>query len=540
MLSHWPIRNKLILGFLLLLVIVALLSWSGFHGLYDYRGLLKNLDRLAELPLATKLNQRVSDLRVVVSSRPVELRVLAGHSREGSITQQLAQSEFRQKLEDVGELLDNYRQRLQHNESRNSLFSDSQREWAMVRRIETTLQRVDRASQKAGWIGDTRGVAAVDSDLDLLQSLVAGLPAQLQQGITDFPSEVRDRYQQRITLAWITSAATIVLLVLFVWHFYRSIFRPLRLLIKGSRKVAAGHFDYRIRLTTNDEMAELATAMNDMTARFQGIRDDLDRQVQLHTQEVVRSEQLASVGSLAAGVAHEINEPLKSIIASATALESRFDHPGEDRLEQRTAMLRDLANIHKKAFRCKEITDNLLDFSRKGDSAPSNVDLRELIRNVIDMVGHLGPGQSKSVRLVDGDPVIAPVDAQEMKQLVLNLMTNSLNRLQAGGTVTVELSAAGSRVELIVTDDGPGMTHDELRQVFEPCAFEQGALEPDVFEKGAGQRAGPGLSVSACIVQHHGGGIEAVSDGPGRGSQIRVWLPRHPHNQENENQHQAA
>ena len=105
---------------------------------------------------------------------------------------------------------------------------------------------------------------------------------------------------------------------------YRWIFLPLRTLIAGSRRVAAGEFGYRIRLDTHDEMAELAKALNDMTARFQEIRDDLDHQVQVRTKQVVRSEQLASVGFLAAGVAHEINNPLASIAMCAESLEGRF------------------------------------------------------------------------------------------------------------------------------------------------------------------------------------------------------------------------
>ena len=96
------------------------------------------------------------------------------------------------------------------------------------------------------------------------------------------------------------------------------------MLIEGSRRVAAGEFGYRIKLDTRDEMSELADAMNDMTARFQAIRDDLDRQVQERTKQVVRSEQLASVGFLAAGVAHEINNPLASIALCAESLEGRL------------------------------------------------------------------------------------------------------------------------------------------------------------------------------------------------------------------------
>ena len=125
-------------------------------------------------------------------------------------------------------------------------------------------------------------------------------------------------------LAWVTSSLAALLFVLFVKLFYDWVFRPLRILIKGSRRVAAGQFHYRIQLDTHDEMSELAEAMNDMTARFREIRDDLDQQVRERTNQVVRSEQLASVGFLAAGVAHEINNPLASIAMCAESLESRF------------------------------------------------------------------------------------------------------------------------------------------------------------------------------------------------------------------------
>ena len=153
-------------------------------------------------------------------------------------------------------------------------------------------------------------------------------------------------------------------------------------------------------------MSELADAMNDMTARFQAIRDDLDRQVQERTKQVVRSEQLASVGFLAAGVAHEINNPLASIALCAESLEGR--HPrrarsGRRHQRRRRDVIRNyLRMIQNEAFRCKGITEQLLDFSRMGDVTRQNTDLRELVQGVIDMVGHLGTYQDKQLELAAG------------------------------------------------------------------------------------------------------------------------------------------
>src|SRR5207245_786075 len=117
------------------------------------------------------------------------------------------------------------------------------------------------------------------------------------------------------------TVATMALLVCLV---YRGVFRPLRILAEGSRRVAAGSFEHRIELIGGDEMAELAAAMNDTTARFLDVRDGLDRQVQERTRMIVQSERLASAGFLAAGVSHEINNPLASIAMSAESLERRM------------------------------------------------------------------------------------------------------------------------------------------------------------------------------------------------------------------------
>ena len=199
-------------------------------------------------------------------------------------------------------------------------------------------------------------------------------------------------------------------------------------------------------------MRELAEAMNAMTARFQEIRDDLDRQVRERTKQVVRSEQLASVGFLAAGVAHEINNPLASIAMCSESLEGRLsellDHVGDDHAADRDVVRNYLEMIQKEAFRCKQITEKLLDFSRMGDPERHNTDLRELVAGVIEMVRHLGKYQNKNVELLDGEPVIAEICPQEIKQVVLNLITNGLDSLEPGGTVTISIVARGAEARI--------------------------------------------------------------------------------------------
>ena len=126
------------------------------------------------------------------------------------------------------------------------------------------------------------------------------VPGVLHQKIWDLRNIVKAEYRWLIGLLWGSTAAALLMFVVFVVLFYRWVFRPLRVLIKGSRIVAGGDFNFRIALDTEDEMAELAAAMNGMTDRFRTIRDGLDHQVQVRTKQVVRSERLASVGFLAA------------------------------------------------------------------------------------------------------------------------------------------------------------------------------------------------------------------------------------------------
>ena len=160
-------------------------------------------------------------------------------------------------------------------------------------------------------------------------------------------------------------------------------------------------------------MRELAEAMNDMTARFQEIRDDLDRQVRERTKQVVRSEQLASVGFLAAGVAHEINNPLASIAMCSESLEGRLAELLEPRRRTTTRpTATSSATTSNDSERSVPLQANHREAARllpHGRSRAAEHRLRELVAGVIEMVRHLGKYQNKNVVLRDGEPVIAEI-----------------------------------------------------------------------------------------------------------------------------------
>ena len=350
------------------------------------------------------------------------------------------------------------------------------------------------------------------------------------------------KLEPNTTLGWhlveSRSLCAFGLLVLLYTRFKEAIFEPLEKLINGTRKVAAGDYDYRIRLESADELSELAESFNLMTTNFQSIKSDLNQQVQERTKEVVRSEQMASVGFLAAGVAHEINNPLNTIAWSAESLESRLHEMLMDRFDGNGSMAPDLVEEIKKnlrriqdeAFRCKGITDSLLDFSRLGDTAKGRNDMREIIESVVEMVRPLGKYRQRTLTFRCTESVIALVNPQEMKQVALNLITNALDSVADGGEVEVLLANKNGHAVLTVKDDGCGMTEEVKQHLFEPFFTRR--------EQGMG--TGLGLSITYRIVEEHGGVIEPQSAGPGSGSTFIVRIPTVQNEQSNKLEKHAA
>jgi two-component system NtrC family sensor kinase len=506
------IREKLLLGGLLVAVMVCILSASSFLGVYSYRRLVRALScRAAELPLASALQECIGSVRLT------HARALADDESHVG--------DFLARLSATRTALDGYCLQLTDGELGNLPFGDRSREHATTTRISDCLQAIgglvaeaDLEPEPAGEEGPVtsrrRMLLAVEPRLEELASLTSQLPSFLQESLHDLCHEVRSGYRTLIITTWAAALTAAGLLVAIGVLTYRWVFRPLRLLGHGSRRVAAGDFDYRITLDTHDEMAELAAALNDMTGRFCEIRDDLDRQVQSRTREVIRSEQLASVGFLAAGVAHEINNPLASIAMCAESLESRLAAGAADNADAQVVH-RYLELIQSEAFRCKGITEKLLDFSRLGEVRRQATGLAVVVGDVAEMLRHVGRFAGRSIEVDPEHDALVMVNPQEIKQVVLNLLVNALDSIDEQGHVRVSARRSGGMGVLTVTDDGCGMSDEVLEHLFEPF----------FTRRKAGQGTGLGLSIVHRIVADHGGRIEVSSPGPGQGSTFRVLLP---------------
>ena len=518
MFSGWPIRKKLLLGISLLVLIVSTLAFSGFRGVYAYRGLVRSMrHRIEERPLARDLARRVSELRVEIG----QLQQIHEETREAASI--FPREAFRARFSEVQIALKIYQQWLDQNRELGPSFGDNRDEWETVHKLQSLVDGIDHLDRDQNWWLQDVDMAILNDQLEELHQLSAQLPKFHDERVRQYTYDVRAQYRTWIALTWVTSLAALMLLGLLARLFYVWIFQPLQLLIDGSRYVARGNFQHRIELNTDDEMSELSKAMNAMTQHFQNVRNELDEQVELKTKQVVRSEQLASVGFLAAGVAHEINNPLASISLCAESLEMRLhdimqadDVKNDDEHNQEITVTRNyLRMIQDEAFRCKQITEKLLDFSRKGDSQRHVADLRELVQSVIDMAAHIGQYKGKTIRFHADAPVCATVNPQEMKQVVLNLITNACDSVDVGGIVDVEVKLAANRAVILVTDDGCGMTEEVQKHLFDPF----------FTRRRDGQGTGLGLTISHRIISEHNGSIDMTSGGPGQGSQFQISLP---------------
>jgi two-component system NtrC family sensor kinase len=251
------------------------------------------------------------------------------------------------------------------------------------------------------------------------------------------------------------------------------------------------------------DVSHVITVGEDITVRVEAIH------------AVGRAEKLAAVGRLAAGVVHEINNPLATISACAEALEQRVDEGDFAGLDAVEDLNEYLGLIKSEAFRCKSITTGLLDFSRlrTGDRHP--LDLAEIIRSSANLVSHQKRGDSIKIELVIGDDLpMLNADGGQLQQAVIALATNAIDAMPDGGTLTFRAFAEARRVAIEVEDTGIGIPTEDLSKVFEPF----------FTTKEVGKGTGLGLAVCYGIITDHGGRL-SVRSSVGKGTTFTIFLP---------------
>jgi signal transduction histidine kinase len=521
---QWPIRVKLFVGLTLVVGMMLTLMGGSIFGLRAFHSSnLKLVDQLPELGASKELLQAVVRLDA--------LRADSVHGRRA----------MEDQVRQARRALDTYYQVLERNWSRGNRADDGRDEFGLAFLLDDDLAAVlhdlDSATRAEPLFPRTKiflrrhpevqrkvlnppaGTTMQQARLDRIHDSAVDLPDKLHRDLLAVLDASKHQYQSSRIIVWTSALTVLAMLFALAALFHRWVLYPVRLLQRGVRRVAFGQFDYRIELKTGDEMQALAEAFNDMTTRLSATYADLERQVQERSRQLVRSERLAGVGFLAAGVAHEINNPLASIAFCSEALENRL-RPLLDARDSADARVAGnyLRMIQEEAFRCKRITEKLLDFSRCNDIQRQRTDLVDLVHGVVEMLRHMGKYRGKQIVFNPREAVFAHVDAQEIKQVVLNLVVNALDSLDPGGTLRIDLRQTEGMAEMVFADDGCGMAADVLENIFEPF----------FTRKRGGKGTGLGLSITHRIINQHLGEITASSPGEGLGATFTVRLPTRP------------
>lgn len=258
-----------------------------------------------------------------------------------------------------------------------------------------------------------------------------------------------------------------------------------------------------MRKSDTGEVTHVITVGEDVTVRVEAI------------QAVARAEKLAAVGRLAAGVVHEINNPLATISACAEALEQRADEGIYGKAQDAQDLREYLELIRSEAFRCKTITTGLLDFSRSRPGNRLPVDLEEVIRSTAKLLNHQGRGRNIKfeTEIEPGMPHIT-ADGGQLQQALIALATNGIDAMPEGGTLTFAASAKENRIQIEISDTGVGISPEHMSQIFEPF----------FTTKEVGKGTGLGLSVCYGIISEHGGRL-SVRSSVGAGTVFRIILP---------------
>jgi two-component system NtrC family sensor kinase len=277
----------------------------------------------------------------------------------------------------------------------------------------------------------------------------------------------------------------------------RRIHHPLREVLEGMRRVGGGDLEHRIPVRRTDELGELASNFNDMNQQLVSLQEGL-----------IQSERLISMGKLAAGVAHEINNPLTGILSYAEDLVEDSD-PSDP-------LRKDYEVILHEALRCRQIVRGLLDFARQEKPSPVRARPRDIFEKALDVV--VRQSAFRNIRFEKDYEENMPeirMDPVQIQQVLVNLIINAQQAMPEGGLIRLRVRSidAKSRVEFSVKDEGTGIPPELVSRIFEPF-----------FSTKGGKTDGLGLAVCLGIVQQHGGTIHVESQ-VGEGTRFRVVLP---------------
>lgn len=294
--------------------------------------------------------------------------------------------------------------------------------------------------------------------------------------------------------------------ILTSYFLAKGIANPIKNLVSATKRLAQGNLDQKIRSKSKDEIGELGRAFNSMVGSIRDRDERLKEQAEL---QIMKSERLAMIGRLAAGVAHEINNPLGGILL--------YSHLMLEELSPDDSRREGLEKIVRETDRCTKIVRGLLDFARPSEPKVEIGKLEDVVKSVLLLVEKQPLFQNIVVeKRFDLNVPVIPFDKSQMQQVFINIILNAAESMEGEGELLTEvkLSDEGKYVEAKFADSGHGIPEENFEKLFEPF----------FTTKRHGNGTGLGLSISYGIVKKHGGTIEVRSE-VGKGSTFTVKLP---------------
>jgi C4-dicarboxylate-specific signal transduction histidine kinase len=285
----------------------------------------------------------------------------------------------------------------------------------------------------------------------------------------------------------------------------------------GVEGIKCGAFDYLTKPIELEHLFNKICQAYEKIQRLEAEQKEAQYRKQMEQQMIV-TERLASLGTLAAGVAHEINNPLAIIKESAGWLRQLIEKDDFKKMPRKEDFAKALDKVEKSIERASRITHQLLGFVGKSETATTEISLKALTDETVQLVSY--EIKKKGVQIVRKmDPSLDPIwsDAYQIRQVLLNLLTNAIHAVDSEGTITIAVEDAGDSQTITVSDTGPGIAREHLAKIFEPF----------FSTKAPDQGTGLGLFVSRGIVEKLGGSIEVASI-LGQGAHFSVRLPKHP------------
>lgn len=317
----------------------------------------------------------------------------------------------------------------------------------------------------------------------------------------------------------------VILLSIIAYYTTNSITRPIKELVFATSKVTDGDLSSRVEINSHDEIGELADSFNKMTTslskyekELKGWAETLEIKVKERTEELestqkqlIQSEKLASLGKMAAGVAHEINNPLTAVLTFSKLL--------LDDLDKDDPQQEDLQTIVDETLRCRDIVRSLLDFSRETKSKKIPENINNIIENTLFLIEHQATFHDIKIdkKLSSGLPKI-PLDASQIKQVFMNMFLNAAEAMSGRGTLTITSSYDDNKFLVInIKDTGCGIPKKDINKLFDPF----------FTTKKVGKGTGLGLAVTYGIIKSHQGLIEVKST-VGEGTEFIIKFPVKP------------